>query len=183
MSGAPRLPVGAPDLTPHTARMAAGPGAAVHPLVSYVLVKIRLTRGPSRVLSSRRCRDAIAERAAACWVAGETKDDGRHGFCNQIHAPADLVHPTRRRALLFHGGRDRPERYLGPHATDLRGLGEAIGQRPRAILVISGHWEEARPTVTAGWNPPLLFDYYGFPEHTYRLTYPAPGSPELSQRV
>jgi aromatic ring-opening dioxygenase catalytic subunit (LigB family) len=68
-------------------------------------------------------------------------------------------------------------------AAYLGGLGQAVGQRPRAILVISGHWEEARPTVTIGRNPPLLFDYYGFPEHTYRLAYPAPGSPELAGRV
>src|SRR5690348_16043130 len=77
MSGAPRLPVGAPGLTPRTARMAAGPGAAVQdPLVSYVLVKNRLTRGPSRVLSSQRCRAAIDER----MHLGRTKDDRRHGF-------------------------------------------------------------------------------------------------------
>jgi aromatic ring-opening dioxygenase catalytic subunit (LigB family) len=68
-------------------------------------------------------------------------------------------------------------------ATYLRGIADAIGQKPKAILVISGHWEEARPTVHVGRNPPLLFDYYGFPEHTYRLRYPAPGSPELAAQV
>jgi aromatic ring-opening dioxygenase catalytic subunit (LigB family) len=55
--------------------------------------------------------------------------------------------------------------------------------RPKAVLVISGHWEAAQPTVHVGRNPPLLFDYYGFPEHTYRLTYPAPGSPKVAGRV
>ncbi|HET6160046.1 MAG TPA: class III extradiol ring-cleavage dioxygenase [Dongiaceae bacterium] len=68
-------------------------------------------------------------------------------------------------------------------AAYLRGIAGAVGQRPKAILVISGHWEEAEPTVQVGRNPPLLFDYYGFPEHTYRLNYPAPGSPELAARV
>ena len=68
-------------------------------------------------------------------------------------------------------------------AAYLRGIAASIGQRPTAILVISGHWEEAQPTVHVGRNPPLLFDYYGFPEHTYRLSYPAPGSPELAKRV
>jgi aromatic ring-opening dioxygenase catalytic subunit (LigB family) len=68
-------------------------------------------------------------------------------------------------------------------AAYLRGIAASIGQRPKAILVISGHWEEARPTVHVGRNPQLLFDYYGFPEHTYRLSYPAPGSPELARRV
>ncbi|HEV8389565.1 MAG TPA: class III extradiol ring-cleavage dioxygenase, partial [Dongiaceae bacterium] len=81
------------------------------------------------------------------------------------------------------------EEGIGPKGTwdrmaaYLRGLGDAIGQKPKAILVISGHWEEAQPTVHVGRNPPLLFDYHGFPEHTYRLTYPAPGSPELAGRV
>jgi aromatic ring-opening dioxygenase catalytic subunit (LigB family) len=81
------------------------------------------------------------------------------------------------------------EEGIGPKGTwdrmaaYLRGIAASIGQRPKAILVISGHWEEARPTVLVGRNPTLLFDYYGFPEHTYRLTYPAPGSPELAATV
>ena len=75
-----------------------------------------------------------------------------------------------------------------PHAWDsmaayLRGIAASLHVRPKAILVISAHWETARPTVGSGKRPPLLFDYYGFPEHTYRLEYPAPGSPELAARV
>lgn len=65
----------------------------------------------------------------------------------------------------------------------LGGFDAAVGSRPKAVLVISGHWEEARPTVNTAAHPPLLFDYYGFPEHTYTLAYPAPGSPELAARV
>ena len=65
----------------------------------------------------------------------------------------------------------------------LRGFAETLEEQPRAILVISGHWEEARPTVNAATAPPLLFDYGGFPEHTYRLTWPAPGDPELAAWV
>lgn len=75
-----------------------------------------------------------------------------------------------------------------PHAWDsmgafLRGLGASIGTRPQAILVISAHWEEAAFTVMSNPQPPLLFDYYGFPEHTYRLDYPAAGAPALAQRI
>ncbi|WP_029920618.1 DODA-type extradiol aromatic ring-opening family dioxygenase [Nevskia soli] len=65
----------------------------------------------------------------------------------------------------------------------LRQLGASIGPAPKAILVISAHWEEADFKVTSGSNPELIYDYYGFPEHTYRLTYPAPGSPALAKRV
>ena len=65
----------------------------------------------------------------------------------------------------------------------LQGFAEALGERPRAILVVSRHWQEARPTVNAGAAPPLLFDYGGFPAHTYQLTWPAPGAPDLATRV
>jgi len=75
-----------------------------------------------------------------------------------------------------------------PHAWDamasyLRGIAASIGAKPRAILVISAHWETPRPTVTTAERPSMLFDYYGFPEHTYRLSYPAPGSPAIASRV
>jgi aromatic ring-opening dioxygenase catalytic subunit (LigB family) len=68
-------------------------------------------------------------------------------------------------------------------AAYLRGLHGSLGGRPRAVLVISGHWETEHPTVNTGAQPPLLFDYYGFPAHTYRLSYPAPGSPVVAARV
>ncbi len=55
--------------------------------------------------------------------------------------------------------------------------------RPSAILLISGHYETDVLTLTSGANPSLLFDYYGFPPHTYELEYPAPGSPGLAQRA
>ncbi|MEQ1438322.1 class III extradiol ring-cleavage dioxygenase [Fontimonas sp. SYSU GA230001] len=65
----------------------------------------------------------------------------------------------------------------------LRALPRQLPARPRAVLVISAHWEAPAFTVTTQSRPPLLFDYYGFPEHTYRLTYPAPGDPALAQRI
>ena len=65
----------------------------------------------------------------------------------------------------------------------LTGFADALDERPRAILIVSGHWEEARPTVNAGAAPPLLFDYGGFPAYTYELTWPAPGMPALATRV
>ena len=65
----------------------------------------------------------------------------------------------------------------------LRGIDAAIGVRPKAALVISGHWEAAVPTLNIAEKPGLLFDYHGFPEQTYRLRYPVPGAPELAPRV
>jgi 4,5-DOPA dioxygenase extradiol len=65
----------------------------------------------------------------------------------------------------------------------LAGLIDSLAEKPRAILLVSGHWEEDRVTVHTGNGQPLLFDYYGFPEHTYRLRWDAPGSPEVAARV
>ena len=77
---------------------------------------------------------------------------------------------------------------LPPHAWDgmaayLRAIGGTLHAKPKAIVVISGHWEEPVPTLTVAPKPSLIFDYYGFPDHTYRLKYPAPGAPELAPRV
>jgi aromatic ring-opening dioxygenase catalytic subunit (LigB family) len=65
----------------------------------------------------------------------------------------------------------------------LRGLLADVGATPRAIVVISGHWEEPLPTVTARSDYAMLYDYYGFPKETYELQYPAPGSLAVAGRV
>lgn len=65
----------------------------------------------------------------------------------------------------------------------LRGLDVSIGRRPRAVIIVSAHWEERNPTVNTGARPPLLFDYSGFPAHTYELTWPAPGAPDVAEEV
>ncbi len=53
----------------------------------------------------------------------------------------------------------------------------------KALLVISAHWEEAQPTVMSGAEPPMLYDYYGFPKESYEIEWPAPGDPALAARV
>lgn len=52
--------------------------------------------------------------------------------------------------------------------------------RPAAIIVISAHWEEEKPTITSGTSPQLIYDYYGFPKEAYAIQYPAPGNPDLA---
>jgi len=63
----------------------------------------------------------------------------------------------------------------------------AFGQRrraTRAILVISAHWQVSQPVRVTAWDrAPLVYDFGGFPEELYRLTYPAPGSPAAAARV
>ncbi len=75
-----------------------------------------------------------------------------------------------------------------PHIWDsmrafLEGLAASLPRRPRAILMVSAHWEAAAFTVGSGESLPLIYDYYGFPPHTYELTYPARGDPALAARA
>ncbi|MGC4028647.1 MAG: class III extradiol ring-cleavage dioxygenase [Steroidobacteraceae bacterium] len=66
----------------------------------------------------------------------------------------------------------------------LRSLPARLPEAPRAILIVSGHWETRGGfALTGNARPPLLFDYYGFPPHTYQLRYEAPGDPELAARI
>lgn len=65
----------------------------------------------------------------------------------------------------------------------LSGVGASIARRPKAIVVVSGHWDAKIPTVNTASAHSLYFDYYGFPEHTYQLKYPAKGSAEVAARV
>ncbi|MCE9673424.1 dioxygenase [Myxococcus stipitatus] len=65
----------------------------------------------------------------------------------------------------------------------LRRFGEGVGA-VKALVVVSAHWETAgEARVTASARPPLVYDFYGFPEPLYRLRYPAVGAPALAQDV
>jgi 4,5-DOPA dioxygenase extradiol len=55
--------------------------------------------------------------------------------------------------------------------------------RPRAILLVSAHWETERPTASAAARPGTIHDFFGFPEALYRLSYTAPGAPDLAYRA
>jgi len=55
--------------------------------------------------------------------------------------------------------------------------------RPASVLMLSAHWERKPVTLSATRTAPLVYDFYGFPEHYYRVQYPAPGAPELARRV
>lgn len=52
--------------------------------------------------------------------------------------------------------------------------------KPKAVVVVSAHWETAVPTLTAAANPTLLYDYHGFPPESYAIRYPCPGDPTLA---
>src|ERR1700722_12906874 len=55
--------------------------------------------------------------------------------------------------------------------------------RPTSILMLSAHWVEAPITIGATATVPLVYDFYGFPERYYQVSYPAPGAPDLAMRV
>jgi aromatic ring-opening dioxygenase catalytic subunit (LigB family) len=65
----------------------------------------------------------------------------------------------------------------------LEGLPGTLPAPPKALLVVSAHWEETEPTVMTSPRPPMLYDYGGFPPAAYTLTWPAPGEPALAARV
>lgn len=91
--------------------------------------------------------------------------------------------------FLSHGGGPWPwMKDFRPGAYDrleaaLHDVRREVGQAPRAILMISAHWEARRFLLSSAAHPPMVFDYQGFPEHTYRIRYDAPGAPALAQAV
>jgi len=66
--------------------------------------------------------------------------------------------------------------------TFLQNIAERLG-RPEAIVVVSAHWEQSVPTITAGSSPSLIYDYSGFPPESYEIEYPASGAPLLAEKI
>ena len=65
----------------------------------------------------------------------------------------------------------------------LRSVPGRLPAPPEAILVVTAHWLAEQPSLGSAAQPGMLFDYYGFPPHTYELDYPAPGASQLAQRA
>jgi aromatic ring-opening dioxygenase catalytic subunit (LigB family) len=90
--------------------------------------------------------------------------------------------------FISHGGGPWPYipemrsmfRYL---EASLIGIVRELREEPRAVLVVSGHWEASEFSLTSNPNPPMVYDYSGFPPYTYQVQYPAPGDPTLAQEA
>lgn len=98
--------------------------------------------------------------------------------------------PSRQPALFIpHGGGpcffmdwNPADTWLGM-GNFLRSVAGTLPQKPSAIVMVSAHWMEPEFRVTGHARPELIYDYYGFPQHTYELTYPAPGAPQLAEQL
>jgi 4,5-DOPA dioxygenase extradiol len=99
----------------------------------------------------------------------------------------DQAQPTRNAQIVYfsHGGGPLPILGDAGHQAMIDFMTEFPSRlrRPDAILVISAHWEENAATVLGAKAPPLFYDYYGFPDAAYQIQYPAPGSPEIANRI
>lgn len=99
-----------------------------------------------------------------------------------------MTHTTQPALFIPHGGgpcffMDDPRGLWTGMATYLRGIPDRLPAPPKAILVVSGHWETEGFAFTGAARPPLIYDYYNFPPHTYALRYDAPGDPALAARA
>ncbi len=90
--------------------------------------------------------------------------------------------------FISHGGGPWPwlpnmRAMLATLESSLARMPQEIGEKPKAILMISGHWETTDFAVMSSPKPPMVYDYSGFPPETYQISYPAPGAPELARRT
>lgn len=95
------------------------------------------------------------------------------------------MHQTPKSLFLSHGGGPLPLLGDPAHHDMLECLGKIARSfpAPSAIVLVSAHWEEEIPTITAAPQPPLIYDYYGFPPEAYELQYPCKGEPALAGRL
>jgi len=145
------------------------------------------------VLNRRQALGAILATAATTAVACKSEAE-RNPSQSRTDSNMNTNTSPKRMPVVFvpHGGGPWPFVDLGNFldgrefdvlAGYLRGLAAQLPERPQAMLVISAHWEARVPTVMTNPNPPILYDYYGFPPESYRITWPAPGAPRLAARV
>lgn len=91
--------------------------------------------------------------------------------------------------FLSHGGGPWPwlngpfRRSFDVLEASLRDMRRELGTAPKALLMVTGHWEEPCFTLSSGATPGMVYDYGGFPPETYTIRYGAPGLPMLAERA
>ncbi len=96
-----------------------------------------------------------------------------------------IIQPT---FFLSHGGGPWP--WLRNEMSFMDGLHQSLlkvvkslPEKPKAILIISGHWEEENFKIMSSAKPSMIYDYFGFPDFTYKISYPAPGHPHMAEKI
>jgi 4,5-DOPA dioxygenase extradiol len=115
------------------------------------------------------------------YAEGGTEVENREGA--EVAAPAGTAAPAAARMPALYLSHGAPP--LADHATwpdELAAWSHDL-PKPKAILMISAHWEEAPLAIGATTTVPLTYDFWGFPERYYQVTYQAPGAPELARTV
>jgi 4,5-DOPA dioxygenase extradiol len=97
-------------------------------------------------------------------------------------SPVDATAVPRRMPALFLSHGAPPLVDDARWVAELRALAEHL-PRPRAILVVSAHWEAAPLMLGATETVPLVHDFGGFPRRFFEVTYPAPGAPDVADAV
>lgn len=144
-------------------------------------------------LNRRQALGAMLATAATTAVACTTETERNPPNSQKDPIMSDIPRQTRMPVVFIpHGGGPWPFVDLGDFfdaregdslTQYLRDIPQHLPERPKALLVISAHWEASVPTVMTNPNPPILYDYYGFPAESYKITWPAPGAPQLAARV
>ncbi|KAF5705433.1 aromatic ring-opening dioxygenase subunit [Fusarium mundagurra] len=117
----------------------------------------------------------------------------RAGF-NWYNSQKDVTFPMKtnvaKKAPVYffsHGGPDVQYNTKHPVYPVLQQIGKEITQKvkPKAVVVFSAHWmgEERAIHVNNAVDTPLIYDFYGFPDHFYKAQYPNKGSPELASKI
>jgi 4,5-DOPA dioxygenase extradiol len=149
---------------------------------SEIVVRIGETRVDFEGALVLRCRFYCFACRGEAVTQGVVMDRGLQLASILLHASSYRAMQRLPAAFLAHGS---PMSALGgdSHAAALRAFG-ARYTAARAILVISAHWQVSQPVRVTAWDSaPLIYDFGGFPDELYSLTYPAPGSPISAARV
>jgi aromatic ring-opening dioxygenase catalytic subunit (LigB family) len=148
---------------------------------------------PTAATVTRRVAIAAGLAGAAASAALTGGNGAAHPAPEREPKPKPTSPGGERLPVVFlpHGGGPWPfvevglgsKAELAELAQYLRSVATLPKMPPKAVLVVSAHWEEAVPTVMSSAHPPMLYDYYGFPEASYQISWPAPGEPVLAARV
>jgi 4,5-DOPA dioxygenase extradiol len=119
----------------------------------------------------------VASLAAACAGSKETP------AAEPKPAPPTAPAPDRMPVVFISHGSPMVAITPDDYWEALKWMGEDL-PRPKAIVVVSAHWQEERPIrVTSGAHPETIHDFGGFPEKLYLMRYPSPGQPTLAAEI